>query len=73
MKEGYVVPSLIYNALVERGFSPERNFYFYVAFTKDDPKCSSMMDRVRMEVRNCVYRYIGRRFGFAGIHLSGRR
>jgi hypothetical protein len=59
IQEGYVVPSLVYNALKEKGCGP---VYFQGAFTGE---AGFYADIAKREVKRAVYRYILRRYGFA--------
>ncbi len=59
MAEGYVVPSLVYNALKEKGCGPA---YFTGAFTDSG---GFYADIAKREVKRAVYRYVLRRYGFA--------
>jgi hypothetical protein len=61
MDEAYVVPSLVYNAMIEAGYKPERNIQFSLVF--NDPR--SMIDLAKDTVRRSVRRYLSKRFGFA--------
>ncbi|KKM25263.1 hypothetical protein LCGC14_1596730 [marine sediment metagenome] len=60
MAEGYVVPSLVYNALKEAGAG--QAYYWGVFGVESHP---NMVNQVRPTVRRMVYRYILKRYGFA--------
>ena len=55
--KGYIVPSLVYRALKEKGCA---SAYFSGAFTSD-----GWLEPSQCEVKRPVYRYILRRYGFA--------
>jgi hypothetical protein len=57
MREGYVVPSLVYNALKEAGAGPA---WYWEAFGE-----TPIRDYARKHVARCVRRYMLKRFGFA--------
>lgn len=61
MDEGYVVPSLVFHALKEKGWTTDK-IPFVAAFGHAD----FMIDVARREVKSAVARYIYRRFGLAG-------
>ena len=63
MTEGYVVPSLVYNALCSCGFKPERNIQFAEAFGATGSSWGLACTRI--DVHRCVYRYILKQYGFA--------
>lgn len=57
--EGYIVPSLVYNAMIERGWAGK--IPLAAAFGHFD----EMLDCARREVKNAVARYIFKRYGMA--------
>jgi hypothetical protein len=59
MSEGYVVPSLVYNAMKESRSGP---LWFHEVFADCHP---NMLESARREVKRCVRRYILKRFGYA--------
>jgi hypothetical protein len=61
MQENYVVPSLVYHAMIEAGYQPERNIQFSLVF--DNPH--SMIDVAKDCVYRSVKKYLQKRFGFA--------
>lgn len=61
MTEKYVVPSLVYNAMIEAGYNPTRNIQFSLVF--DNP--SKMTDLAQDTVKRSVTKYLQKRFGFA--------
>ena len=61
MQENYVVPSLVYNAMVSCGYDPQRNIQFAMVFGQMN--CSSKL--AQSTVERSVYRYMCKQFGFA--------
>jgi hypothetical protein len=61
MDEKYVVPSLVFHAMLERGWTTDK-IPFAAAFGQAD----FMLDVAKREVRNAVNRYIFRRYGMVG-------
>lgn len=61
IKDRYIVPSLVYNALKENGSGP---IYFQGAFDTV-PLGDSMLSIAKDQVKRSVYRYILKRYGLA--------
>lgn len=62
MDESYVVPILVWKALEERGYNPQRQIIHQLAFT---PKQDSMTDIARSAVKRSVAKFLYRRFNLA--------
>lgn len=63
MKEGYVVPSLVFNAMVSVGYEPQRNIQFSFVFDNADSEWA--LDMAKDCVERSVYRYVCKQLGFA--------
>lgn len=61
MQEKYVVSSLVFNAMVEAGYNPQRNIQFSLVFND----ASNMIELAQDCVKRSVYKYMVKRFGFA--------
>lgn len=61
MSDKYVVPSLVYHAMIESGYNPQRNIQFSLVF--DNPH--GMIDIAQNCVKKSVYKYILQRFCYA--------
>lgn len=59
MEEGYVVPSLVYKAMVFAGYNPQRNIQFSMAFDRDANGLG------KDAVSRSVKKYMLRQFGLA--------
>lgn len=60
MKEKYVVPSLVFHAMKEKGWSTEK-----IPFAAAFGHCNSFLDCARREVKSAVARYIFKRYAMA--------
>ena len=59
LEEGYIVPSLVWNALVYAGYSPERNIQFGLAFKHDgQPKPANLTGIAHDAVKRSVRKYL---------------
>ena len=56
MEEGYVVPSLVWNALVEAGYSPDKQIAHSIAF--GSPNFESYLATGSDMVNRAVYKYV---------------
>jgi hypothetical protein len=61
IEEGYVVPSLAWNALIDAGYQPDRNIQFSLIFSD----AGRMKDYASETITKVVYRYIVKRLGYA--------
>ena len=61
MDEGYVVPSLVFNAMIEAGYEPSRNMQFAEVFGQS----AFCRDYSKGAVKRSVVKYMQKRFGFA--------
>jgi len=65
MEEGYVVPSLVWRALVENGYDPERNsIIFSMVFDKESFR-EGLRSIAEIAVKGSVRKYLKKRFGYA--------
>jgi hypothetical protein len=65
MEEEYVVPSLVWQAMVAKHLDPARNIQFQLVFTDDCGNSGNMRSIGVDAVKKSVYTFILRRFGFA--------
>lgn len=65
LEESYVVPSLVYNAMVEAGYDPGRNMQFSLVFGEEnkDLHCN-IRDSIRPHIQRAIYKYIMKRYGY---------
>lgn len=58
IEDGYIVPSLVWAALTEAGYDPQRQIIHALTFTKEP---SNMTDTARESVKRAVAKYMARR------------